>query len=159
MSGSTLHVAWAKSAGAHTVLAYIRSTNGGATWSSPKVIGGLAGDQFFPWIAAQGAKVEASWFYRSGEGNVYVADGAAFSNGGASWSAPFGISTANSDANAGNFFGFPNCAASFVGDYSGITIGSTASATRCGPTSVPTTSRAISAAPTRIRYTATLTLP
>jgi hypothetical protein len=66
----------------------------------------------------------ASWFYRAGSGDVYVADGAASTDGGAHWSAPFAISKVNSDATAGNFFGFPNCAASFVGDYSGIAIGS-----------------------------------
>ena len=102
----------------------------------------------------------ASWFYRAAaSGNVYVADGAASSDGGAHWSVPFKIATKSSNANAGNFFGFPNCAASFVGDYSGITIGSDGIGhslwTDIRPDKVPGDVSSANQDP----YTATLTLP
>jgi len=125
MDGSTLHVAWSNWNGTNASIAYIRSTDGGKAWSAPVTISGSTGDQLFPWVAAHGGKVYATWFDRApGGGNTYAISGAASTNGGASWSAPVTVSTATSDVSAGNRFGFPTCAASFVGDYSGITVDS-----------------------------------
>jgi hypothetical protein len=125
MDGSTLHVVWSNWNGANASIAYIRSSDGGATWSEPVTISGSTGDQLFPWVAAHGAKVYATWFNRApGGGNTYAISGAASTNGGASWSAPVAVSTAISNVSAGNRFGFPTCAASFAGDYSGITVDS-----------------------------------
>jgi hypothetical protein len=123
LDGSTLHVVWSNWNGANADVVYMRSANGGASWSSPVTIGGGAGDQFFPWIAARNGVAYASWFNRA-SGDTYSIAGAASTNGGTSWSSPVTLSTATSDVQAGNEFGFPNCAFSFIGDYSGITVDS-----------------------------------
>jgi hypothetical protein len=126
MDGSTLHVVWSNWNGTNASVLYIRSTDGGATWSAPLNISGSTGDQLFPWVAAANGKVFATWFDRApGGGNTYSISGAASTDGGGSWSAPVAVSTAISDVSAGNRFGFPTCAASFVGDYSGITVDNT----------------------------------
>jgi hypothetical protein len=126
MDGSTLHVVWSNWNGSNASIAYIRSSDGGETWSGPVTISGSTGDQLFPWVAAHGGKVYATWFNRApGGGNTYAISGAASTNDGASWSAPVTVSTAISDVSAGNRFGYPACPASFVGDYSGITVDST----------------------------------
>ncbi len=124
LDGSTLHVVWSNWNGTDADVVYMRSTDGGATWSSPATIGGGAGDQFFPWIAARNGTVYASWFNRAG-GDSYTIAGVASTNGGTSWSAPVTLSTVASNVQAGNEFSFPNCAFNFIGDYSGITVDST----------------------------------
>jgi hypothetical protein len=121
LDGSTLHVVWSNWNGSDADVVYMRSTNGGATWSAPVTIGGGPGDQFFPWIAARNGTVYASWFNRA-SGDTYSIAGAASTDGGATWSAPATLSTATSDVQAGNEFSFPNCAPNFIGDYSGITV-------------------------------------
>lgn len=123
LDGSTLHVVWSNWNGTDADVVYMRSVNGGASWSSPVTIGGGAGDQFFPWIAARNGVAYASWMNRA-SGDTYTIAGVASTNGGASWSSPVTLSTATSDVQAGNAFGFPNCAFSFIGDYSGITVDS-----------------------------------
>jgi hypothetical protein len=123
LDGSTLQVVWSNWNGANADVVYMRSADAGASWSSPVTIGGGAGDQFFPWIAARNGTVYASWFNRS-SGDSYTIAGAASTDGGAGWSSPVTLSTVTSDVQAGNAFGFPNCAFSFIGDYSGITVDS-----------------------------------
>ena len=123
LDGATLHVAWSNWNGTNADVVYMRSANGGATWSSPVTIGGGPGDQFFPWIAARNGTVYASWFNRA-RGDTYTIAGAASTNGGAGWSAPVTLSTVTSNVQAGNEFSFPNCAPNFIGDYSGITVDS-----------------------------------
>src|SRR6266566_4950934 len=93
IDGSTLHVAWSNSNGTDADVVYMRSANGGTTWSAPTAIGGGPGDQFFPWIAARNGTVYASWFNRA-IGDTYTIAGAASTNGGATWSAPATLSTA-----------------------------------------------------------------
>jgi len=125
LDGSTLHVAWSNWNGTDADVVYMRSTNGGASWSSPVTIGGGPGDQFFPWIAASNGVAYASWMNRaSGGDDTYTIAGVASTNGGASWSAPVTLSTEASNVPAGNEFGFPNCGFSFIGDYTGITVDS-----------------------------------
>jgi hypothetical protein len=123
LDGHTLHVVWSNWNGSDADVVYLRSANGGATWSAPVTIGGGAGDQFFPWIAARHGIVYASWMYRASD-DTYTIQGTGSGNGGASWSAPVTLSTATSDVQAGNEFGFPACAPNFIGDYSGITVDS-----------------------------------
>jgi hypothetical protein len=121
LDGSTLHVVWSNWNGTDADVVYMRSTNGGGSWSSPVTIGGGAGDQFFPWITARNGVAYASWMNRA-SGDTYTIAAVASTNGGASWSSPVTVSTATSDVQAGNEFGFPNCAFSFIGDYTGITV-------------------------------------
>jgi hypothetical protein len=121
--GSTLHVVWSNWNGTDADVVYMRSVNGGKTWSGPVTIGGGAGDQFFPWVAARGSRVYASWFNRA-SGNDYTIAGAASFDGGKSWTSPVTLSSATSQVASGNAFGFPNCSFSFIGDYSGITVDS-----------------------------------
>ena len=123
IDGSTLHVAWSNWNGTDADVVYMRSANGGTTWSAPTAIGGGPGDQFFPWIAARHGTVYASWFNRA-SGDTYTIAGAASTNGGATWSAPATVFTATSNVQAGNEFSFPNCAPNFIGDYNGITVDS-----------------------------------
>jgi hypothetical protein len=123
IDGSMLHVVWSNWNGTDADVVYLRSTNGGTTWSAPTAIGGGPGDQFFPWIAARNGTVYASWFNRA-SGDTYTIAGAASTNGGATWSAPVTLSTATSNVQAGNEFSFPNCAPNFIGDYNGITVDS-----------------------------------
>jgi hypothetical protein len=123
LDGSTLHVVWSNWNGSNANVVYMRSTNGGATWSTPVNIGGSTGDQFFPWIAARNGTVYASWFNRA-SGDTYGIAGAASTDGGVTWSAPVALSTATSNVPAGNEFSFPACAPNFIGDYSGITVDS-----------------------------------
>lgn len=125
LDGSTLHIVWSNWNGTDADVVYMSSPDGGASWSpKPVTIGGGGGDQFFPWIAARGGKVFASWFNRAGTGDSYTIAGAASSDGGAHWTAPVTVSSATSDVLSGNQFSFPNCAYSFIGDYNAITIDS-----------------------------------
>jgi hypothetical protein len=122
LDGSALHVVWSNWNGTDADALYLRSTDGGASWSAPRTVGGGAGDQFFPWVAARGGNVYASWLNRTGAA-VYTAAVAGSADGGATWTAPTTLSSAVSDAAQGNLFGYPNCAASFIGDYTGIAVG------------------------------------
>ncbi|HEY8738833.1 MAG TPA: sialidase family protein [Candidatus Dormibacteraeota bacterium] len=122
---SALHVVWSNWNGTDADVVYIGSTDGGATWSPRVTIAGGAGDQFFPWVAASGGKVYASWFNRpSGGGDTYSIAGAASSSGGGSWTLPVTLSTAVSNVKSGNQFQFPSCLYSFIGDYNAITVDS-----------------------------------
>jgi len=89
---------------------------------APVPLGG-SGDQFFPWVAALGGKVYASWFNRAGRDDTYTMAGAASINGGA-WTAPVALSTVASNVMSGNQFSYPSCLYNFIGDYSAITVDS-----------------------------------
>jgi hypothetical protein len=99
----------------------MRSANGGSSWTAPAVISG-SGNNVMPWLAARNGTVYASWFTVTG--NTYTIAGAASTNGGASWSSPVTLSDDTSMPAAGNYFSYPNCAANFIGDYSGIVVDS-----------------------------------
>jgi hypothetical protein len=122
LGGSALHIVWSNWNGSNADVVYMRSTNGGVTWSSPATIGGGSGDHFFPWIAARGSRVYASWMNRAGGDDVYDIAAVASTNGGGTWTAPTTLSSADSNVTAGNAFSFPTCAFNFIGDYSGIVV-------------------------------------
>ena len=124
LDGSTLHMVWSNWNGSNADVLYMRSTDGAATWSSPATIGGGSGDQFFPWIAARGGKVFATWFNRAGGDDSYTIAGASSSTAGSNWSAPVTVSSATSNVLSGNQFQFPSCLYSFIGDYNAITVDS-----------------------------------
>ncbi len=124
LDGSTLHVVWSNWNGSNADVVYVRSTNGGASWSSPVTIGGGAGDQFFPWIAARSDKVFATWFNRAGTDDTYTIAGASSADGGAMWTTPVTVSSEASNVLTGNQFQFPSCLDSFIGDYNAVTIDS-----------------------------------
>ncbi len=47
---------------------YVTSTNGGTSWSAPKLLAPAAtGHQFFPWVTASGGKVMAAWYDSQGD--------------------------------------------------------------------------------------------
>jgi hypothetical protein len=93
------------------------STNGGTTWSAPKVPAGTAKhDQFFPWIRVSSTgTVGVSWLDRRNDAaNINWDAFAAFStNGGTSYSANLKLSSAVSNPNNDGFGG------TFMGDYTG----------------------------------------
>jgi hypothetical protein len=49
---------------------YVTSTDGGASWSAPKLLAPAAtGHQFFPWVTASGGAVMAAWYDSRGDRN------------------------------------------------------------------------------------------
>ena len=125
VDGTTLHVMWANWNGTNAHLAYVRSTDGGATWSAPVTLTKGAADDFFPWVGARGGTAYVTYSHRaSGAGDVYAIDGLGSASGGAAWSGPAAVSSTSYNAGTGNEFGFPECAFDFIGDYSGLTVDS-----------------------------------
>jgi len=128
VDGATVHLVWANATKVNgTVyarLVYTRSTNGGTTWLSPALLASTTGDDWFPSVAARGGKVYVSWLHRASANATYSARAVGSKDGGASWSAPVTTSTASSTVGNGNLFEYPNCAPDFIGDYSGVAVGS-----------------------------------
>ena len=122
--GNNLHVVWSDWNGSDADIVYIRSTDGGVSWSSAETIDGGESDQFFPWVGANNGKVFVSYMDHRGEKKShYHISIVASSDGGASWSDPVKISTKYSAPSKGNKFDYPNCTAGFIGDYTGIAVG------------------------------------
>jgi len=127
LDGVTLHVVWPNENGSNADIVYIRSTNSGSSWSSPVTIGGGASDQFYPWVAANGGKVFVSYLdHKDDRRQRYHVSLVASSNNGGSWTAPVTVTSKDSNPAKGNRFGYPNCAPDFIGDYTGIAVGSDA---------------------------------
>jgi hypothetical protein len=127
VDGSTVHLVWANavkiSGKVYARLIYMRSTNSGASWSSPALLASASGDDWFPAVAARGGRLYVSWLHRGSANDTYTARAVGSSDGGATWSAPITVSSASSTVNNGNLFGYPSCAPNFIGDYSGIAVG------------------------------------
>ena len=125
LDGNNLYVVWSNWNARNADIVYLHSTDGGLTWSSPKTIGGGASDQFFPWIGANKGKVFVSYMDHKGEkGSRYHMSIVASSDNGDTWSKPVKITSRSSDPSKGNYFEYPNCIPSFIGDYTGIDVGS-----------------------------------
>ncbi|HET7036022.1 MAG TPA: sialidase family protein [Thermomicrobiaceae bacterium] len=127
LDGSTLHVVWANWNGSDADVVYARKTLGGA-WSAPVALGTVAGDQFFPWVGAMNGKVYVSWMNSAGSNDTYTEQATGSADGGLTWAAPVTVSSASSTVTDGNEFGFPDCAADFIGDYTGIAVDATGAA-------------------------------
>jgi hypothetical protein len=127
LDGSKLHVIWSNWNGSNADILYIRSTNSGTSWSSPVTIGGGASDQFYPWVGANNGNVFVSYLdHKDDKAQRYHVSLVASSDHGAHWTVPVTVSTKDSNPAKGNRFGFPNCAPDFIGDYTGIAVGSDA---------------------------------
>ena len=93
------------------------STNGGATWSAPRVLAPTeTHDQFFQWLeVSPTGVVGVTWLDRSADPSnlEYNAVAAASTNGGASYHGPAKVSTQMSNPDNDGFGG------GFMGDYTG----------------------------------------
>jgi hypothetical protein len=113
-SGGVLHLVYSDAAaGAGFDVLYVRSTDGGASWSSPVRLNDDAGsaDQFHPTLAVNGATVTVTFYDRRDDAancqsHVYATQS---TDGGLTWSANVRLTTESS-----NFDGNPNG----PGDYS-----------------------------------------
>jgi hypothetical protein len=121
LDGDALHVVWPNWNGVSADVVYVRSTDGGATWSLPAVLGPLEGDQFMPWVGASNGRVAVSWFDRAERNDRYIVGAVVSRDAGASWSDRVTLTSATSDAGRGNRSG-ENCDI-FIGDYGGIAVG------------------------------------
>jgi hypothetical protein len=123
IDGQTLHIVWANWNNKNADIVYIRSTNGGASWSKPRTIAGGPNYQFLPSVAANAGRVAVGFSdHVDGSGASYQSSAVISSDAGITWSQPLRISTAPSEPNGGNRFDFPNCTATFIGDYNDTTV-------------------------------------
>lgn len=119
-----LYVAWNDFGTGDADILFVRSTDGGQTWSAPQRVNDdpLGNDfhQFFPWLAvAPNGSVYAGWFDSRLDPNPYVAPliydeyVAVSTDDGLTFSPNARISTVSADSSIGFDGGF-------IGDYSGI---------------------------------------
>jgi len=123
-NSGNLYVAWNDYSTGDADILFVRSTNGGQTWSSPLRLNDdpLGNDyhQFFPWLTvAPDGTVYAGWFDSRNDPTPYSAPFyydeyvTASSDGGLTWSPNARVSTQSADSGT-DFSG------QFIGDYSGI---------------------------------------
>jgi hypothetical protein len=120
----TVFIAWSDDRHGDADILFIRSTDGGATWSAPLRVNddpiGNAHQQFFPWLTvAPNGVVSIGWFDTRQDPNpaaapfLYDAYVAQSRDDGLTFEANVRVSTQSSDPAVGGF-------TSFIGDYSGI---------------------------------------
>ncbi|HSE42627.1 MAG TPA: sialidase family protein [Acidobacteriota bacterium] len=125
VDGQTLHGVWPNWNGKDADIVYIRSTNGGRTWSKPVAIADDPQDQFLPRVAARNGLVAVGYLdhNKESESQYHVSMVSSVDNG-TTWTKPLKVSNQSSDPEKGNRFGYPDCLATFIGDYNGIDIDS-----------------------------------
>ena len=104
-----------------SVQVFIQSSTNGVTWSAPVQLTTTTDDKIYPWVAANGGNVIVSYYTREFAGSASLQLDFAYiksNDGGATWSGSTRITEQSSDP--GNQF----TAGAFIGDYTGVVIGS-----------------------------------
>jgi hypothetical protein len=83
VTGSTVHVVWVETFSSNDEIVYIRSSDGGATWTSPVNISNTPAKSAKPAIAVAGSRVFVAWEDdQTGAGDIYYRFSA---DGGVTW--------------------------------------------------------------------------
>ncbi len=131
-TGGNLAVVWSDNrngtaASTNTDVFFARSTDGGATWSSPRPVSQAAGDQFFPWAAiAPDGTLNVAFMDRSYDpaNSKYGITLARLAAGGRKFSLAR-VDTGLSDPNHARWFSAATAGkTTFLGDYSALAVGS-----------------------------------
>jgi hypothetical protein len=70
LNGTVVMAFQAAQASGQGQIEYAFSTDGGASWSAPKLLAAAStGHQFFPWLTASGGRVSAIWYDSQGDPN------------------------------------------------------------------------------------------
>ena len=118
-----LHMAWADNSLGTSALTstqvFTQSSADGVSWTAPVRVTTGSADRIYPWVAARGGKVVVSYYTREFAGPLEIDFAASVStNGGASFGAPIRLTEQSSDP------GIQFTAGAFIGDYTGISVGS-----------------------------------
>jgi len=118
----TVHLAWGEWNGTDADVVYVRSTNGGASWSAPiDMSNGAAGHQFFPSLDTDGSALHVAWYdsrLDSPAGGTINGLDVFYNqstNSGTTFSPDERVTDASFDPNAVSRF--PVFCAAFIGDY------------------------------------------
>jgi hypothetical protein len=119
-SDGKVHLAWGEWNGTSAEVRYSRSTDRGATWSTPSTMNDVsAGHQFFPSLATEGRAVHVAWYdSRLDAGGTINALDVFYNrsgNSGASFAADRRITDRSFDPN--QVSRFPVFCQAFIGDY------------------------------------------
>lgn len=104
-----------------SVQVFVQSSSDGVTWSTPKQLTTSSEDKIYPWVAANANNVIVSYYTREFAGNASLELDYAYvksNNGGTTWSTSTRITEQSSDP------GIQFTAGAFIGDYTGVTVGS-----------------------------------
>ncbi len=120
-----LYLSWAdNSLGNSTTTStqvFIQSSTDGVSWTPRQQLTSTSEDKIYPWVAANDGNVIVSYYTREFAGSASKQIDFAYvksNNGGATWSASTRITEESSDP------GIQFSAGAFIGDYTGVTIGS-----------------------------------
>jgi hypothetical protein len=100
---------------------FIQSSTDGVNWSALQQVTTSSEDKIYPWVAANGGNVIVSYYTREFAGSASLQLDYAYvksSNSGATWSASTRLTEQASDP------GIQFSAGAFIGDYTGIAVGS-----------------------------------
>ena len=118
----TVHLAWGEWTGSDAEVRYVRSMDGGATWSAPAAMNDdPTGHQFFPSLVTDGDDVHVAWYdsRRNGTAGTTIDTLDVFynhsSNAGVSFAPDVRMTDESFDPNAVSRF--PVFCAAFIGDY------------------------------------------